>query len=509
MTSLWHLTSPRISRDSFPDDASLDHGPARCDTVVVGAGLTGLTTAVLLARAGQHVTVLEAHSIGAIATGNTTGKLSLLQGTVLGSLRESAGDEVLAAYVEANREGQAWLVRELESFGEQVDVRPAVTYASSEEQVAQLARERDAAEVAGLQLRDTEDAGLPFNVFGALTLEHQVQLHPMRVLARLAEELRSRGGRIVERCAVTDVEEQSHGLLVVTGQGSLVAERCVLATGTPILDRGLFFAKLDVTRSFVTAYRIAAEDAPRVMAVAAGTPFHSIRSARDAIGGDLLVVGGAARRLGDFGDTRDELRQLDAWTARHFPSAQRLTWWAAQDYRTHSGVPFAGVMPRGGGRIYTATGYNKWGMTNAVAAALAIAGEMLGGNMEWARTLRAHVLSLPTVATALQTTGAVAGHLVSGWAGAEQRSVSDLTSPREGEGLVARDGLAPVAVSRVNGRLHRVSGVCTHLGGVLRWNSAESSWDCPLHGSRFTADGSRLEGPALRDLPVAERLTDR
>lgn len=493
MSSLWQMTSPGIKVDPFE--------AGRYDTVVVGAGLTGLTTAVLLARAGQRVTVLEATAAGAVTTGNTTGKLSLLQGTVFSEIREHCGDEALLAYAEANREGQAWLLRQLSSWGVEVQRRTAVTYTAGAEKREALDREADAVRSAGLPVEETQAAELPFGIAGAIAMPDQAQLHPLVVLAELARELRERGGSLVERCRVTEIEHRGELLEIVSDCGTVVADRCVLATGVPILDRGLFFAKLEPNRSFAAAYRLPRE-APQGMYVAVDSP-HSLRTAEDAVGNEVLVVGGGAHTTGRSPDTARELERFDAWAAEHFSAEHRLAWWGAQDYRSHSRLPFAGPLPRGRDRIFAATGYNKWGMTNGVAAALTLAADILGGDLGWARALREHATRLPTVKDAVGVNADVAAHAVSGWVGAGLRSgasAEDLESLEEGDGIVTRVGAAPVGTARVDGRLCRVSAICPHLGGVLAWNRAERSWDCPLHGSRFSADGIRLEGPAVDDL---------
>jgi nitrite reductase/ring-hydroxylating ferredoxin subunit len=192
---------------------------------------------------------------------------------------------------------------------------------------------------------------------------------------------------------------------------------------------------------------------------------------------------------------------LTSWTEQHFPGAERTHWWSAQDYRSANRVPFVGWLPRGRGRVYLATGYAKWGLTNAVAAALSLTADLTGETLEWARTLHHRVTRPADLASGAKINAAVGAAAVTEWTNAE--TGPDLTAaepPAEGEGVVGRHGRAPMAVSTVGGITCAVSAVCTHLGGVVRWNDAERSWDCPLHGSRFAPDGSVLEGPATQPL---------
>ena len=502
MTALWQLTGPSIPV-SPPDPAPVER---RFDTVVAGAGLTGLVTAVLLARAGQRVAVLEARTVGAVTTGNTTGKLSLLQGSVLSDVRSHAGDEAVQAYAEANREGQAWLVRELERLGLQVERQDAVTFVHDAGNLDALERELAACEVAGVPASWADDTGLPFETAGAIGLAAQVQLQPVEVLAALAVELLERGGEIHEHRRVREVESTDDGLRVHTKDGAVLADRCVLATGVPILDRGLFFARLAPSRSFVTAYEVADGRAPRGMHVSIDAPDRSLRTARGTRGETLVLVGGGAHTTGRGGDTVRTLAELDTWAQDRLGVGHRVAWWAAQDYERHSSLPFAGPLPGGGGRIFTATGYQKWGMTNAVAAGLSLVSQMLGGRLDWAETLRNAGPGVAGVVDAVRTNAEVAAHVASDWAQAMFTGPIKDDDVAEGEGVVVREGAHPVAVSRVDGRVCRVSGVCTHLGGILNWNPAERSWDCPLHASRFAPDGELLEGPAVANLtPAAPR----
>ncbi|WP_345751323.1 FAD-dependent oxidoreductase [Microbacterium rhizophilus] len=476
--SLWHETSPLIEVDQAL--------PTRADVVIVGAGIAGLATATLLARAGRRVAVLEAREVGAVATGNTTAKLSLLQGSVYSGIRSHAGDEALDAYVAANRAGEEWVRGELDG-DEGLERRDAFTYATTPEGVKAVEEEAEALAAAGVDvdvLGEGQDLGLPYPVARAIRMRDQWQIHPMRLLARLTASVRDHAGSVVTGCRVLGADVTDEGALVHTSRGTVLADQVVVTSGFPVIDRAGFFARLKPSRSLAAAYRVPGA-VPSGMYLSLDPQGRSLRTARG-----LLIVGGPAWTTGRSRDTDALLRELDAWTTAAFPGASRVSWWAAQDYQTVTRVPFAGAV---GDRLYVATGFNKWGMTNGPAAALTIAGEILGDPVPW--DLSPH-LNLRDGADFVTAQAGVAASAVTGVV----RAVAGSGSLEEGEGRVVRDGLHPVAEARVGGEVCRVSAVCTHLGGILEWNRAEQSWDCPLHASRFAPDGSVLEGPAVEGL---------
>ncbi len=294
--SLW-LDRPRpASSPPLPDGS-------RFDAVVVGAGLTGLCTALELSRAGAAVAVLEGRRAGSVTTGRTTGKISLLQGTKLSQIAERYPTDVVRAYVEATRDGRRRLLGLCRSFEVPVQVETAYTYATSSEGATALAAEFDAATEAGLDVRWDEAAELPFPVTGAIGLADQAQFDPVDLVTALVRELRGRGVPVVENTRVRSVGRTPGGLAVRhDGRGELVADRVVLATGTPVLDRGSFFARLEPQRSYCIAVA-GTDQRPRGMYLSADSPTRSLRYAPTP-DGDLLIVGGNGHTVGRGGATQ-------------------------------------------------------------------------------------------------------------------------------------------------------------------------------------------------------------
>lgn len=456
LTSLWHDRHPR-------PDPEAPAVAGEWDVVVVGAGLTGLTTATLLARAGTSVLVLEARYVGAGTTGGSTAKVSLLQGTHYSRISRRHSTPVLRQYAEANAEGQAWITRFCAEHGVDHQRRPAYTFAHGEQGALSVRTELDALHRAGVEDATwVDEAPLPFPIAGAVRLDDQVQVDPQALVLALADDARAHGVTIAEGVRVRQVH--GHGpCRVETDLGGATARSVVVATNMPILDRGGFFARAEPSRSYGLAFRTG-EQAVDGMYLSADQPSRSLRDAPDPAG-SLLLVGGEGHKVGAATSERAHLDRLRAWTAEHYPDAVETHAWSAQDYLPHHALPYIGpILPRTD-HLLVAGGYSKWGMTNAVAAGLALSGRLLGGHMRWASAFEPwtsrEITGIPdSVRLNLQ----VAVEMTTGWA-------RKLTG----------DGDAPV---------------CTHLRGVLRRNDAEDSWDCPLHGSRFDADGELLEGPA-------------
>jgi len=487
--SLWHDGDDA----RLPPPAGLE---SSADDVVIGAGLTGLTTALLLARAGRRVTLLEARSIGAVTTGNSTAKISLLQGTRLSDILAHHSEKVADSYLQANREGQAWLKRYCGEHDIDVQTRDAYSYASSEAGLPAIEKEYVAARSLGLAVELLDELDVPFPCIGAVRLSDQAQFDPMDALRCVAADFAHRGGHLHEGVRVLGVSA-GKPCRVHTTAGTMSADNVILATGTPFLDRGLYFAKLKAERSYALAFSVPGLE-PIDMYLSVDKPRRSVRSAPTP-GGEVLLVGGNGHIVGRGGVHHERVDDLIAWTEHHFAGAEATHSWSAQDYATHDHIPFVGKFPRGLGHLYLATGYGKWGMTNAVAAALRISAEILGGQLPWQEPMRRRITSPVVAAHAALTNGQIGIELAKGWIGAELPGLDD-ESPSEGEGVVGRFQLKPTAVSTVDGSACRLSAICTHLGGIVRWNDAEKSWDCPLHGSRFDSEGKVLEGPATRPL---------
>ena len=491
MSSLWLATNPVSAQGVTPVPG------ARLDTVVVGAGLTGVTTALLLARAGQRVALVEARLPGAVTTGNTTGKVSLLQGMAMSRIRKHQGDATLSAHAEANRIGQAWLIDHMSTHGVAYQLRDAYTYATTDDGRRSLEHELAATQAAGIGAEWAADAGLPFPVTGSITLPDQVQLHPMALLESLLDEYESLGGVLHTWCRFHGVDTGS-GCEISTSRGTLRADRVVLATGTPVLDRGAYFARLQALRSYVVACRVT-EPVPDGMYLSVDSPTRSLRTA-ETRDGEFFLIGGNGHPTGREPHTKEAIADLEHWASSYWPTASFTHAWSAQDYRPIDGLPYVGHVPMTKNRVLVATGYDKWGLANAVAAAQRMAGSIIGAEVAWAEPLETLPPKAMSLVDALKFGAEVAGRMTGGWAGATTHPLPD-EDPAEGEGVVGRVGARVAARSTVDDRTCTVSAVCTHLGGVVVWNDAERSWDCPLHGSRFSPTGQVLEGPAVEDLP--------
>ncbi|MCZ4498491.1 MAG: FAD-dependent oxidoreductase [Marmoricola sp.] len=472
--------------------------PDQVDVVVIGGGITGLVTALLLSRAGKSVALLEARRFGDVTTGRTTGKVSALQGTKLSRMLQTQSERVTRSYLAGTVEGRDWLARFCADHEVRLDVRDAVTFASTSDEIDSALAEHHACQRLGIDTTWDPAPDLGFASYGATVLEDQYQVDPAHVLTALLSELTRHGGFVREDDRVISVSKFGRPSVRTAGGTVVRSDQVVLATGAPILDRGLYFAKLEARRSYVLIY--SGTDLPPAMLLSAGDPSFSVRDVAGSDGRPLLMVGGNGHEVGR---TRSERRHLDGlrdWAAQRYPGGTETHAWSAQDYSSHDGFPFVGKLPRGQGHLHVATGYDKWGLTNGVAAALRISGDILGEQPSWARPMTRRITRPRAVGTLLSANLKVGRSLAAGIIGAEMRSAS--RTPPEGQGNVGRSGINPIPVgtSTVNSKTCSIVGLCTHLGGVLAWNDAEKSWDCPLHGSRFAPDGTVLEGPATRPL---------
>jgi glycine/D-amino acid oxidase-like deaminating enzyme/nitrite reductase/ring-hydroxylating ferredoxin subunit len=440
--------------------------------------------------------VIEADRVAGGATGNNTAKVTALQSTVYSSLQQVHGQQAAADYAT----GSAAAVLRVATLADQEGIdcdlrrRPALTIAADETELPNVQREAEAAAKAGLPVAWTDEVDLPFPVAGAVRLDDQITLHPVRYARGLAEAIRRAGSEVYEGTRAIGLHEGKPCRVTTTG-GTVRAGHMVIATHYPVFDRGGYFARLEVSRSYCIAARVRGP-LPNSMSINAGSPTRSVNTY-----GGLLIIGGESHPTGARGIDERCFERLAIFARAHWDVTEISHRWSAQDPTSYDQLPVIGRYTPLSSGVYVASGFMKWGLAGGTMAAAILADLISGRRPEpWAGRFCPHRISVRSARRLLKMNAKVGADLV-----VDRITPAEVSSPADvpaGEARVVRDGLGKLGAFREpDGTLHVVSLRCTHLGCLLRFNGAERSWDCPCHGSRFNIDGSVLEGPAVHPLP--------
>ena len=497
--SLWLDTTPQTSYPSAQPEMTVD-------VAVVGGGIAGLTSALLLAQAGRSVALLERGRIVTRVTGFTTAKLTSCHGLIYHHLVKSFDQERARIYAEANEAAIRHVVAYTEGRGIDCDLQrmPAYTYGVSEGERQTLREEAEAAASCGLPASYTEDVPLPFPTAGAVRIDHQYVFHPRKYLLAVAEEFVEAGGRICENTRVTKIDEQDDGCVVTADPGEIRARDVVIATNYPIYDPKFFFTRLFVRSSYALGVKLE-QPFPAGMFYSTEETEHSLRPHWAGTDREIVIVGGGTHPTGHGDDTVQRYRDLEDWARRNLPVKSVEYHWSTNDPESYDNVPLIGKLTSSTQHLYVATGFKGWGMSHGTLAGLLLRDEITGRDNPWSRLFNPNRIESFASGELVASNVHIIGMLIKGKFANYEESVADL--PNDDARVVEIDGKKIAVYRDDSGALHAVSASCTHLGCIVSWNSAEKTWDCPCHGSRFTCDGEVVHPPAINNLSPHEKMT--
>jgi glycine/D-amino acid oxidase-like deaminating enzyme/nitrite reductase/ring-hydroxylating ferredoxin subunit len=486
-TSLWLDTAPEVS---FPTQSQA----IEVDVAIIGGGISGITAASELKAAGRTVALIEAGCLLQGVTGQTTAKVTSQHTLIYSHLLQHFGEAKARAYAEANQAAIDYIAQQALARHIDCDLerRMAWTWADTDEDLEKLRREAEAAERCGLPSRLSDAVPLPFATKGGLCFENQAQFHPLKYLLPIAQGIPGEGSHVFENTCALKVE-QGEPCTVITRRGSIRARDVILATHYPFIDHSLYALRLRPHRSYLLAANLGGL-APEGMFINVQRT-RSLRTYSGA-GSEMALIVGEGHVVGEGGNTRARYQRLEQWARQVLPVQQIAYHWSTHDHQSIDHVPLVGRMTPVSRHVFVATGFGGWGMSNGTAAGLLLRDLVMGRENPWAEVFAPNRVNLSGARDLVRHTFTVGKH----WVGDRLRRQAPEVALGEGKVIAGTHG--QIALYRdEQGEMHAHSATCTHMGCVLQWNGAETSWDCPCHGSRFSAvDGRVLHGPALEAL---------
>lgn len=494
--SLWFASSEALEVPNFS-------GNARADVVVVGAGITGLVAADLLTTAGRSVIVVDMMGPGRGETGHTTAHLTVAFDRGYATIGSKIGEDAARLIARASESAVDWLEARSKALGagrfSRVD---GWLYCETEDDAEWIEKEHRASVEAGLRCTLEDAAPVPYPTARGVRYFRQGQFHPIEFSHALVADLQRRGCRLYGGSKVEAVDDGEPCRVHLDGGMVIETGDVIVATNVPVIDRVLMQTRLYAYRTYAIAVD-AREDDPEALLFDTMDPYHYIRTQQTAQG-TFLIIGGEDHRTGTEEDTTARFEALERYATERFGRRETRYRWSGQVIDTPDGLPYAGLNP-GAEHVYIAAGYAGQGFTMGTAAAGTIVESIEGRESALSELLSPKRVEIRGGIKRYVTenlefpTHFLADRLTHGNVTSDSL---DEIPPGEGR-IVEIDGKKAAAFRGPDGELRLLSTICPHLGCDVRWNDAESSWDCPCHGSRFDPSGKVLNSPARRDL---ERL---
>jgi Glycine/D-amino acid oxidases (deaminating) len=482
----------------FPSEASLQE---LYDIAVVGGGITGISTALKLQQDGKKCILLEAANIGFGTTGGTTAHLNDFFDTTFKEAINDFGLDNAKLLANSGREAIGIIESNIQHFGIDCDFERKTGYlfALDEKQQKQLKDIVEGAAEVGHEMTYVEDIPFPIPFKEAVSIPDQAQFHPIKYIKGLCEAFVNLGGVILEDCRCESHDEQSDFVVLETSKGKFKAENVVYATHIP---PGLSVLHIinSPYRSYALAFSLKDGKYPEDLGYDLIDPYHYYR-VQEINGQKLLIAGGEDHKTGHEEDTGECFSRLENYVRKYFDVETVYYSWSSQYYEPVDGFPYIGKLPGSNGRIFTATGFRGNGMIFGTISSQILSDLIIRGENKYEDIFSpSRIKPIAGFADFVKENAVVAYDFIKDKLFAEK--INSLTEVKEGEAKVVKyEGESYAVYKETNGKVHLVKSTCPHAKCEVRWNSAELSWDCPCHGSRFSINGKLLTGPTVKDLP--------
>jgi glycine/D-amino acid oxidase-like deaminating enzyme/nitrite reductase/ring-hydroxylating ferredoxin subunit len=491
--SLWQEYKASVAEDVLNSTSSI------YDAVIIGAGITGLTTAVLLQEQGKKCIILEGHSVGFGTTGATTAHINTFYDTDYAQIEKDFGKEAAKLSADAAKESIV-IVQDLNSrYGIDCDFecKDGITFSENEKETKELIEEMEATRRAGVDVVEVRDNEIPVPFEFAALYKDQAQFHPLKYLNGLAKAFTQLGGVLVENAFVRNTTKESEIHIAETDQGEFRGYNLVYATHLPP-GITIFDTECAPYRSYVLGVKLKNGDYPKNLVYDSKDPYHYLRT-HSIDGEPYLILGGEDHKTG-HGDPEASFAALEAYARKYYYVESVDYRWSSQYYLSIDGMPFIGEMPASDSDVFVATGYNGNGMILGTIAGKIISDSIVGKQSPYKGVFNpSRIKPVAGFQEFVKENVDVLYRFFADRLGSE-----DLDSFKEipvGTGAVVEHQGEKLAVYKdEEGKVKLLSPTCTHMGCLVSFNPAEKSWDCPCHGGRYDLEGQVLCGPPRKNL---------